>query len=110
MPDCDVAGQFENVFFREYLRDKTHLLMGVNLGAVGGGDAGGFLTAMLECVKAEEGQARRIQAFAVNAENAALFAEVSHYSEYSKSAKEMQFFNMVWRRSTMQAWKEKFRK
>ena len=85
MPDRNVAGQFENIFFRKYLCDEPHFFVGVNLFAVGRGDTGRFLPAMLQGIQTKEGKARSVHAFAVNAENTTLFAEVRHCPEYTKA-------------------------
>ena len=53
MADGEVAGQLAQHVFGEDFGDQAHALDIAQVIAVGGGDAGGFLAAMLEGVEAE---------------------------------------------------------
>ena len=55
----------------EHLRDEPHLLDHGDLTVVGDGDAGALLTAMLQGVEAEEGEARHVALGRDDAEDAA---------------------------------------
>jgi hypothetical protein len=60
--------------------DVTHRLRHANLGPVGGGDAGAFLSAMLERVQAEVCEIRGLSV-AVNPEHPTLFPELIHHPQ-----------------------------
>ena len=73
--DGGVAGKVRDHFRRENLLHQAHGFVDVELRAVGGSDAGGFLAAMLQRVEAE---VRHLGGFgmAEDAEHAAMIVEV----------------------------------
>ena len=73
--DGHVAGELGEHFVGEDFRDQAHALDVGEMLAVGGGDAGRFLAAMLEGVEAEIGLARGV-GMAVDGDDAAFFAEL----------------------------------
>ena len=76
MPGRDGAGQrADDVVAVEIAGDVPHRAMGVEVGAVEAGDAGGLLAAMLERMEPERDQRRR-PLRPDDAENAAFLAEM----------------------------------
>ena len=75
MADGGDAGQSFQDLLAEDLRDETHLRVDMQPFAVAGRDAGRFLTAVLEGVKAEIGEPRYVFIRRINTEHAALFAQ-----------------------------------
>ena len=72
--DGDVAGEVGQGLVVEDLGDQAEVLIDEDLGAVGGGDAGRLLAAVLEGVEAEVGQAGDLLAGRPHAEDAALLS------------------------------------
>ena len=72
--DGDVAGEVGQGLVVEDLGDQAKVLVDEDLGAVGGGDAGRLLAAVLEGVQAEVGQAGDLLARGPDAEDTALLA------------------------------------
>ena len=70
--DGDVAGEVGQGLVVEDLGDQAEVLVDEDLGAVGGGDAGRLLAAVLEGVQAEVGQAGDLLAGGPDAEDTAL--------------------------------------
>ena len=70
----DVAGQVEEMIVFEPLPDESHRGAIVDSGAVGGGDAGALLSAVLEGVYAEERHAGDVFSAMINADDTAGFA------------------------------------
>ena len=64
----------DGVAVREAVADEAELALGVEYAAVEGDDAGGLLAAMLQRVEAERGDRRGVRV-AVDAEDAAFFAQ-----------------------------------
>ena len=73
--DGDVAGEVAEVVLLEDLRDEAHAAVHVDAEAVGGGDAGALLAAVLEGVEAVEGDAGDVFVRRVDAEDAALLSQ-----------------------------------
>jgi hypothetical protein len=72
--DRHAAGKLGQHIVREDFRNQAHAFdVGETL-AVGGGNAGRFLAAMLKCVKAEVSFARRV-GMAVDGDDAAFFVQ-----------------------------------
>ena len=72
--DGDVAGKVAEVVLLEDLGDEAHAAVHVDAEAVGGGDAGALLAAVLQGVDAVEGDAGYVFIGCVDAEDAALLA------------------------------------
>ena len=72
--DGHFAGQAGEHFVGEDVGDEAHALDVGEIGVVGGGDAGGLLSAMLEGVEREIGLAGGV-GMAVDGDDSALFAE-----------------------------------
>ena len=72
--DGDVTGEVGQGLVVEDLGDQAEVLVDEDLGAVGGGDAGRLLAAVLEGVQAEVGQAGDLLAGGPHAEDTALLA------------------------------------
>ncbi len=73
MADGDVAGHGGQGLLVEHLADQAEILEHQHLGAVGDGDAGRFLPAVLQCVEAVVGEFGDFLAGSPDAEYAALF-------------------------------------
>ena len=73
MPDRDMARHGGQRLFVEHLGDQAEILEHQHLGAVGHGDTGRLLTAVLESVKAVIGEFRNVLAGGPDAEDAAFF-------------------------------------
>ena len=71
VPDGDMAGQLLERFFGECLVHVAHRFRQANLLAVGSGDAGALLTAMLQRIESEVREVRRLR-MAEDAEDAAV--------------------------------------
>src|SRR5579884_2260355 len=71
MTDGDVPAKTGQNFFVEDRADEPHLFMRANGAAVARGNAGRFLSAMLQRVQRKEGEARRVMAGCKNAGYAA---------------------------------------
>jgi hypothetical protein len=76
MADGDMAEQEAQVVLVEDLRDQPHPLVDVRHAPVAGDDAGGFLPAMLQGVKAKKGVACGFDPRRKDAKNAAFFVEL----------------------------------
>ena len=74
MADRDVALHRAQRLLVEDLADQPEILEHQHLGAVGDGDACGFLAAVLQCVKAVVSELGDLFARRPYAENAALFS------------------------------------
>ena len=61
MPDGKRAVQFGEFFLVKNIRDQAHRLMHVQRHAVGGHDAGGFLSPMLQRMQPEVGEFFRLR-------------------------------------------------
>ena len=70
--DGHIAFEARDDLVGENFRDQTHAFDVREVGAVGGGDAGGFLSAMLEGIKAEVDLAGSV-GMAVDGDYAAFF-------------------------------------
>ena len=78
--DGQVAGQLgENVVGKDF-RDQAHALDVGKMRSIGGGDAGGFLTAMLESIERKIGFARGMR-MAVDGDDAAFFVELVSFAK-----------------------------
>ena len=75
MADSHVAGELEKDIVLEDFGDKAHALNVVDVVAVGAGDSGRFLAAMLEGVKAPVGEAGGV-GMVIDGHDAALFTEL----------------------------------
>ena len=74
MTDGVIAGKFRKNLVGEDVGDVPHRLMGMDLIAVAGGDAGALLAAMLQGIKSEIRELRCFR-MAVNGNDTALFTE-----------------------------------
>ncbi len=70
MADRHVTGQRAQFVFVEDLGDQSGVAHGGDVAALAGGDAGRLLTAMLERVQAEVGQARNVVSGCEDSEDA----------------------------------------
>ncbi len=76
MPDGQVSPEKHEVLFVEDLGDKAHAGPDVQVHAVTGGDASAFLSAVLQCVEAVEGETGDVFTGSVDAKDAASFVGV----------------------------------
>ena len=96
MADGDVAAQRAQLLLVEDLVDEAELTQRHDVPAyVGGGDAGRFLTAVLEGVEREVGQSRDVVAGSVDPEHAALVAWPLALVEVGHEAKNSQPFGVL---------------
>src|SRR5579859_1545579 len=75
MPDREMARQLRERVFGEDARDETHVAVATQDRAVRDGDAGAFLTTVLERVEGEEGRPSDVFAGRVDARDAALVVD-----------------------------------
>ena len=85
MADCSVTGQaVDHMFAGKMVADQTAGLVAVEMLAIEGHDAAGFLAAMLEGMQAQRGVGGRL-AMAKNREYAALFVEFVEIVQVTKT-------------------------
>ena len=91
MADCQIALQRRKIAFGERLGNQPQVLRGHDGVAVANGNAGRFLTTVLQCLQAEARHARYIFTRCVDAENTALlFHPVGALSGKHRHAHAMQ--------------------
>ena len=78
VPYCYVALEAPDELIGENLGYKAHAFVHPNSLAVGCGDAGRFLPAVLEREEPEEGEPRDVEACTIDPEHSAFFSEVLH--------------------------------
>ena len=76
VPDGRLAAEAGEGALVEDLRDQSHVPDGRDLAVIGHGDAGALLAAVLQRVKAEEGQARDVEDGSVDGKHTAHLCEV----------------------------------
>lgn len=75
MPDADMSFEQGKVIFGENLGDQPHFLMELYFAAVGDGDAGAFLSPVLEGKKGKKDKPSYIYFGRVNPEDATALAQ-----------------------------------
>ena len=77
MTDADVPFERGKVILSECLGDQSHPGVQLDTVAIANGDAGAFLTAMLQCEKSEKSRLCHIYARGIDPKNAAAFVHTS---------------------------------
>jgi len=71
MPDGDMAGKVTQRFLIEYIGHTSHIGKNPDFFAIGRGNAGAFLTAVLECKEGKKCETGYILIRGINTKNAA---------------------------------------
>ncbi len=78
MANTNMPGKGLNDLFVVHMRHQTHGFVRGNTLTIGHGNAGTFLTAMLELKQTKERQPADIKTLAINSEHATFFVQVGH--------------------------------
>jgi hypothetical protein len=73
MPYGDVSLEMAEFVLGESLGDQPHRGVKVNVFPICGGDAGAFLSSMLESIKGEEGKSANIHSWGIDTKDTAAF-------------------------------------